>query len=139
METIPPEALLEAVPPACATTAQALRDLVAAVWPDARERVRPGWGVIGYDVPVGRRSVYTAWIWAQREHVHLGFVHGDALEDPDGALGGSRGVRARWLTLQPGAQPDRAIVARLLEEAARVAAMSRGERAVRAVREAPPA
>ena len=66
------------------------------------ERVRPGWRIIGYDVPVaGRRTAYFAWIMAQREHVHLGFPWGVMLLDRDGVLQGEgEAKRARWFTLE---------------------------------------
>jgi hypothetical protein len=106
-ETIPPEALLWEQAPAMAAIGMRLREVVFAAVPDALERVRPGWRVIGYDVPVGRRTSFFAWIWAQPEHVHLGFPHGVVLDEPPGTLEGA-GVtkRARWFTVAPGDSPD---------------------------------
>jgi hypothetical protein len=104
-DSIPPEVLLEDFPPDRAALAQGLRRIVMAAVPGAIERVRTGWRVIGYDVPVrGRRTAFFAWIMPQREHVHLGFPWGVMLLDRDGALEGD-GVtkRARWLTLE---QPE---------------------------------
>jgi Domain of unknown function (DU1801) len=128
METIPPEALLAPYPPSHRKLANALRSLVKRAVPEAIERVRTGWGVIGYDVPVGRGARLFAFVWPEPEHVHLGFQHGVLMDDPDGLLQGA-GVtkRVRWLTLlaideiPPTAEE-------LLREAARLAAMSRGER-----------
>jgi hypothetical protein len=131
METIPPEALLDPFQPAMRSVANELRDLVRASVPGVLERVRIGWGLIGYDVPVGRRTPYFAWILPQREHVHLGFVHGSAMVDPSGALDGSPGIRARWLTFLPGEPVDPTVVDGLLREAVRVAGMSRAERLLR--------
>jgi hypothetical protein len=130
MESIPPEALLEPFEPATRAIANQLRALVRRTVPDVLERVRIGWGLIGYDVPVGRRTTYFAWILPQREHVHLGFVHGSAMDDPAGALDGAPGVRARWLTIEPGGHPDPALVDALLREAIRIASLSRTERSL---------
>lgn len=104
-DALPPEVLLEDFPPDRAALAQGLREVVLAAVPNAIERVRTGWRVIGYDVPLGgRRTGFFAWIMPQREHVHLGFPWGVMLLDRDGLLEGD-GVtkRARWFTL---AQPE---------------------------------
>jgi hypothetical protein len=100
VDAFPPEALLEDYPPSMVALANGLRELVLAAVPDAVERVRPGWHLIGYDVPIGRRTAYFAWIMPQRVHVHLGFPRGALLEDPAGVLEG-RGITkaARWFTL----------------------------------------
>jgi hypothetical protein len=98
---MPPEMLLEDYPPAMAALAHRLRDVVAAAVPEAVERVRPGWRVIGYDVPLGgRRMAYFAWIMPERVHVHLGFPRGARLHDPEGVLDGEGQTKsARWFTL----------------------------------------
>jgi Domain of unknown function (DU1801) len=99
-DALPPEVLLEDYPPAMAALAQGLRDIVRSAVPEAEERVRTGWRVIGYDLRLGRRSSFFAWIMPQREHVHLGFPWGIMLLDRGGVLEGE-GVtkRARWLTV----------------------------------------
>ena len=99
--SLPPELLLADYPPPMASLAGALRGIVQAAVPEALERVRPGWRVIGYDVPIGRRTAYFAWIMPERVHVHLGFPKGMLLDDPDDVLEG-RGITkaARWFTLQ---------------------------------------
>jgi hypothetical protein len=134
METLPPEAILEDVAPHLQTIAQRLREIVARAAPEAIERVRPRWRLIGYDLRVGRRTVYFAWVWPEREHVHLGFQHGWAMRDPRTVLKG-RGVtkRVRWMTFTSLDEVDEPICAELLEEAIRVAEMSRGEREFRAM------
>jgi hypothetical protein len=98
---LPPELLLADYPPPMAALADGLRRVVQAAVPEALERVRSGWRVIGYDVPVGRRTAYFAWVMPERAHVHLGFPKGVLLDDPDGILEG-RGITkaARWFTLQ---------------------------------------
>jgi len=98
---LPPEVLLADYPPVMAALAEGLRRIVLAAVPEAVERVRPGWRVIGYDVPLGgRRSAYFAWVMPQHEHVHLGFPWGVMLLDRDGALQGEgEAKRARWFTV----------------------------------------
>ncbi len=109
--------------------AEALRGTVRAALPDAIERVRPGWRLIGYDVPVGRRTAYCCFVWAEPEHVHLGFEHGVLLADPRGALQG-RGVtkRVRWLTFTSVRGTDGPEVRTFIRESARVASLSRDQR-----------
>lgn len=134
MDTLPPGAFLDDFPPPMAAIATRLRGIVRSTFPAAIERVRPGWHLIGYELPAGRRSVYFAYIAPEAEHVHLGFEHGWAMRDPHGRLQG-QGVtkQVRWLTFRPGDSIDAAVCADLLREAAEVAAMSRAERALRAM------
>ena len=136
MDDLPPEAIIADAPPPLQTIAEELRDLVRASLPEAIERVRPGWRLIGYDVPVvGRRKpAYVGYIAVEPIHVHLGFEHGWAMRDPDGRLQGA-GItkRVRWLTFRPGDAVDREVAAALLLEAAAVAGMTRDERALRAM------
>lgn len=130
MEPIPPESLLAAVPPPMRTIAQALRGVVRAAVPDAVERVRPGWRLIGYDVPVGaRRTAYFCFVLPEPRHVHLGFENGVLMSDPDGILQGA-GVtkRVRWLTFREGDRPAQADMTRFVLEAARVARLPADER-----------
>lgn len=140
MDPLPPEAFLDGFPPPMAAIATRLRRIVRGTFPDAIERVRLGWHLIGYEIPEGRRSVYFAYIAPETEHVHLGFEHGWAMRDPHGLLLG-QGVtkQVRWLTFRPGDPIDQDICADLVREAAEVAAMSRAERAFRSMdREAGP-
>lgn len=125
-EGIPPEALLEQCPPAMAALAHRLRDVVGQAVPDAVERVRPGWRLIGYDVPVGRRLAYFAWIMPERAHVHLGFPKGVRLVDPDRALEGE-GITtaARWFTLIDPEQLDDARLRHFCRLAADLAHLGR--------------
>ncbi len=131
VDQIPPEALLAPYPPGHQDLANALRRLVKRAVPQAIERVRTGWGVIGYDVPVGKSTRLFAFVWPEPQHVHLGFQHGVLMDDPDGLLQGA-GVtkRVRWLTLLA-IDDIPPTAAELLCEAARLAAMTRSERFVR--------
>jgi hypothetical protein len=125
-EFVPPEALLEGLPEPMPDLAHRLRVLVRRAEPDAVERVRPGWRVIGYDIPVGRRLRFFAWIWAQPEHVHLGFPRGVLLADPNRLLSGD-GVtkQARWLTVRLASDIDRAAFEALVHAAAALSTVPR--------------
>ena len=127
IDPVPPDALLAAYPEPMRRIGEDLRTLVRGAIPDAIERVRTGWRVIGYDVPVGRRSAYFCWIMPEAVHVHLGFVYGVLMDDPDRLLEG-RIRRARWVTFRPGEILDAPKLARLGHEAARVARLTTGER-----------
>jgi len=126
-DSMPPEILLEDYPPAMAALAQGLREVVRAAVPEALERVRPGWRVIGYDVPLGgRRTAYFAWVMPERAHVHLGFPWGVMLLDRDGALqGDGEARRARWFTLAEPADLDDPRLAGFTRMAADLAALGR--------------
>ena len=134
VESMPPEALLEDVAPHLQAVALLLRRIVRHAAPDALEGVRPRWRLIGYDLPIGKRTTYFAWVWPEQQHVHLGFPQGWAMRDPRGSLEG-KGVtkRVRWLTYTSVDQVDAAACTELLEEALRVATMSRGERELRSM------
>jgi hypothetical protein len=126
IETIPPEALLANYPPPHQALAQRLREIVTDAVPEAIERVRPGWRLIGYDLPVRRHGVFFAWVWPEPEHVHLGFPRGIDMDDPDGAMRGAGITKlARWLTYSPGDSIDEPLATRLILEAARVAELPR--------------
>jgi hypothetical protein len=110
--------------------AETLRSLVRRAAPTAIERVRPGWRLIGYDLPVGRRSVYFAFVAPEPVHVHLGFEHGIFMADPDRRLEGAhlRLKKVRFTTYEPGDTIPKEAMVDLTREAARIAAMSREER-----------
>jgi hypothetical protein len=130
MDTIPPEAFLDAYPDDIRAPAEVLRAIVKRAVPDAVERVRSGWRLIGYDLPMGHRSAYFAFVAPEPIHVHLGFEVGIFMADPDRMLEGAHlNLRkVRFLTFLPGQPiPEEPLLA-LTREAARIAAMSRGER-----------
>ena len=134
VEGIPPAALLDDFPPPMQAIAHRLRQVVKTAIPDAMERVRPGWRLIGYDLPIRKNGVYFAYVAPENHHVHLGFEHGWAMSDPHGILQGEGITRqVRWLTF---VDPDEIDVERcveLIHEAAAVAAMTRGERMLRSM------
>ena len=131
MDGLPPEALLAAYPPGMASLAEGLRRIVRGAVPESIERVRVGWRLIGYDLPVGRRTAYFAWIMPEAAHVHLGFPKGMLLPDSDRILEG-RGITkaARWFTLhEPADLADERLVA-YLRDAARISRLDRAEQAL---------
>ena len=129
-DTIPPEAFLSAYPDEIRSLAQALRAVVRRAAPDAIERVRSGWRLIGYDLPVGRRTVYFAWVAPEPIHVHLGWQHGTFMADPDRMLEGAhlRLKKVRFMTFRPGDAIPEAAMVEFTREAAHLAGMSREER-----------
>ncbi|MDQ2966392.1 MAG: DUF1801 domain-containing protein [Chloroflexota bacterium] len=130
MEPMPPEALLADYPPPMQAIAERLRAVVRRAVPDAVERVRPGWRLIGYEVPAGpRRLSYFCFVAPEVEHVHLGFEYGVFMSDPDRNLLGAGVTRkVRRLTFRTGDPIDAAPLVKLVREAARVAAASPAER-----------
>jgi hypothetical protein len=99
--TIPPEALLAGYSGPIIDLAEGLRAVVRQAIPDRIEAVRPGWRLIGFDLPIGRRTAFFAWIMPEAIHVHLGFPQGFLLDDQAGRLGGAgEAKRARWLTME---------------------------------------
>jgi hypothetical protein len=120
---MPPEALLADYPPPMRAIAERLRAIVRRAVPDAVERVRPGWRLIGYDVPAGpRRLSYFCYVAPEAEHVHLGFEYGVFMADPDGVLLGAGVTRkVRWLTFREGDSIDARQLVELTRHAARVA------------------
>ena len=132
-DALPPEALLAGYPDGIREAAETLRAIVRDAVPDSIEGVRSGWRLIGYEVPVGRRSRYFAYISPEPIHVHLGFEYGAWMADPDGLLEGAHlGLRkVRFTTFTDGQPIPTAALERLTREAARVALLSRGERLAR--------
>jgi hypothetical protein len=130
MDPYPPEQLLADYPGPMQDIAQALRAIVRRTLPGVIERVRPGWRLIGYDVPLGRGKRYVAFVIPEAEHVHLGFEHGILMRDPDGVLQGAhlRLRKVRFLTFATIDEVDEGICARLVREAVRVATLSKDER-----------
>jgi hypothetical protein len=128
-ESIPIDAFLESYPEPIRIAAERLRRLVRQVEPDAIERVREGWRIIGYDVPVGRRTRYFAWIGPEPKHVHIGFQHGVLMADPRGRLRGAhlRLKNVRYLTFTSADQIDDQEVVDFVREAVRINSLSPAE------------
>ena len=98
--------------------------------PSAVERIRPGWRLIGYDLPVTRHGTFFAWIWPELEHVHAGWEVGTLLSDPEGVLRGAhlKLKKVRYLTFGPDDQVDSKPVVEFTKQAVAIVAMSKGER-----------
>lgn len=127
---VTPEDLLAPYPPHLREVAEALRALVRSTVPEAIEKVREGWRLIGYDIPVRRGSRFFAWVWPEFEHVHIGFEHGVLMTDPDRVLRGAelRLKRVRYLTLTSTAEMEPERIAAFLRQAVQLVGMSRAER-----------
>jgi hypothetical protein len=128
-DAIPPEAFLTGYPPPIMALGQRLRWVVKRAVPDAIERVRPGWRLIGYDLPVRKNGLFFAWVWPELEHVHLGFPYGVLMDDPREELTGA-GItkKARWMTYEPGQRINEPQALALVAEAVRVALIPRAAR-----------
>jgi len=125
------EQFLASFPIEMVTIAGGLRALVLRAVPEAIERLRPGWRLIGYDVPLGRRKRYFAYIAPEPVHVHLGFEFGAWLDDPHRLLEGAHLElrRVRYLTYRAGDRlPEGSVIDELVRQAARVALLSPPER-----------
>ena len=124
-ESMPPEFFLAGYPPEIRDMAERLRVVVVEAVPDAIERVRIGWRLIGYDVPVGRRTRYFAFVAPEPEHVHLGFEYGVWMSDPEGLLLGAHLAlrKVRFVTYEPGDSIPSHVLVRYVREAAALAAM----------------
>jgi hypothetical protein len=123
-QSIPPELFLSGYPPEIRDIAERLRGVVQEAVPEALERVRTGWRLIGYDVPAGRRT-YFAFVAPEPEHVHLGFQYGTWMADPDGLLQGAHlNLRkVRFVTYVPGDVIPRRALVRYTREAAALASL----------------
>jgi hypothetical protein len=130
IEAMPPDFFLAGYTEDVRAAADRLRAVVKRAVPDVVERVRPGWRIIGYDLPIGRRSVYFAWVMPEPVHVHLGFVHGAFVDDPDRRLEGAhlRLVSTRFVTFELGDDIPEREMEELTRQAARIAVLSREER-----------
>lgn len=133
VEPIPPELFLDGYPPGIQVAADQLRAVVRRAVPDAIERVRTGWHLIGYDVPLANRSRYFAFVAPEVEHVQLGFEYGVWMTDPDNLLRGAHLElrKVRFVTYEPGDLIPESILVAYTRDAARLATMSRAERMAR--------
>jgi hypothetical protein len=133
VEPIPPELFLAGYPSGIQAVAERLCAVVSQAVPDAIERVRTGWRLIGYDVPVGKRTRYFAFVAPEVEHVHLGFEYGVWMTDPDNLLRGAHlNLRkVRFVTYEPGDPIPESTLVEYTRDAARLATLSRADRLAR--------
>jgi hypothetical protein len=133
-ENVAIDLFIAAFPWRIQTLAQRLRTIVRSVFPDAEERMRPGWRVINYHLPVGkRRTREVAWVMVEPVHVHLGFSYGAWMRDADTLLEGRQEHlrKVRYVTFDPGATIPKPRMRALLLEAYDVAMLSQAERFAR--------
>ena len=123
-------------PSPLAAHALRLHGLVMQAVPTAVARIRPGWRLIGYDLPITRHGTYFAWVWPEHEHVHVGWQVGTLMADPRGLLRGAhlKLKKVRYLTYGPRDKILAKPVIDFTRDAARIAAMSRGERELLALK-----
>jgi hypothetical protein len=121
---------LTAYPPRIARHAQTLRRIMRKTVPTAVERIRPGWRLIGYDLPMKRNGTFFAWVWPETEHVHVGWEVGTLLADPEGRLHGAHLnlKKVRYLTFAAEDPIDSQPVVDFTRQAVSIVSMSRGER-----------
>ncbi len=87
------EALLSEHDPGVREIAAALRKTVAALVPIAKEKVHPGWKVVGYSFGGGMKAQFCA-LGPQSSYVNVYLMNGADLEDPEGLLEGKgKGMR----------------------------------------------
>jgi hypothetical protein len=124
-EPIPPDLFLSGYPHEIRELAERLRGVVHEAVPEAIERVRSGWRLIGYDVPIGRKTRYFAFVAPEPEHVHLGFEYGIWMTDPGGLLLGAHlNLRkVRFVTYEPGDSIPTDALVRYTREAAELATL----------------
>lgn len=91
------DTFLKGYPPQVREIAVKAREVILSVFPDATEKVYPGWKVIQYGAGADMKSVFAA-ISPQRERVNLGLANGARLPDPEGLLEGT-GVGIRHVKL----------------------------------------
>lgn len=126
-EPIPPELFLSGYPPEIGAIADRLRRVVFEAVPEAIERVRAGWQLIGYDLPVDRRTRYFAFVAPEPKHVHLGFEYGIWMADPDDLLRGAhlKLRKVRYVTYEPGDSIPTDALVRYTRDAADLAFIGR--------------
>lgn len=104
--------LLAPFGPKVVTLANAARRRITMLVPHAVERLRPGWGLIGYSAPK-----YFAFIVPLKGGVRIGFEWGVRLDDPAGLLEGA-GSQVRFVTITRASQLRRRELATLINSAA---------------------
>lgn len=124
--SIPPDLFLDGYPPDIRDLAERLRAVVGEAAPEAIERVRTGWRLIGYDIPVGRKTRFFAFVAPEPKHVHLGWESGIWMEDPDGILRGAhlKLKKVRYVTYQPGDEIPADTLVRYTREAAELLSLA---------------
>ncbi len=103
--------LLAPYGPKVVTLANAARRRITTLVPHAVERLRPGWGLIGYQAPK-----YFVFIVPLKDGVRIGFEWGVRLDDPAGLLEGD-GSQVRFVTITRASQLRPRELSRLISSA----------------------
>ena len=108
---------LQTVPDNLKAIVELLRQLIIDAAPETAETVL--WGALSYHRPSvgGRVKGSVCQIEAKEDCVHLGFIHGAALPDPDRLLRGDR-MSKRYVRLTTRGDVRQPAVRRLVEAAA---------------------
>jgi hypothetical protein len=104
--------LLRGLDPRRRKLVEAARRRIRLVVPTAVERLRPGWGLIGYNAPG-----YFAFVVPGPGDVRIGFERGVSLPEPAALLEG-QGRQIRYVTIPSAARLRSAALAELLRVAA---------------------
>ena len=126
-DKITPEQFLAGFSLEIRSIARALRELVRAQVPHAREAVYPGWRLIGYRADHGNRNVYFAYIAPTADHVSLGFEWGLLVADPQGMLEGD-GSQVRYARFRQLEDIRPEPLAPLIIQALEIAALSKDQK-----------
>jgi hypothetical protein len=94
--------------------AETARARILSTVPQATERVRPGWRLIGYNAPA-----YFAFISVERDHLRIGFEWGVMLTNHAGLLEGA-GSQVRYVAIRTVSDVKRAELRALLLSAAAI-------------------
>ena len=108
------EDLLAACSPATRRLAAAARRRILHVVPGSVEKLRPGWGLIGYNAPA-----YFAFIAPGPDGLRIGFEWGVMLSDPTQLLEGT-GSQVRYVPIGSARDLASPAFAELLREAAAI-------------------
>lgn len=122
-----PEQFLSAYPEPLQLLAHTLRELVKTALPEVQEAVYPGWKLIGYRVPQGKKTAYVGFVAPQPGRVALGFEHGHLMTDPDGVLV-KGGEQVRQVLFREGDVVRPQILIPLIQQAAHIACLTREQK-----------
>lgn len=114
--------LLSICTPKTRRLVESARARIQSIVPGATEKLRPGWGLIGYNAPA-----YFAFIVPERDALRIGFEWGVMLSDPRGLLEGT-GSQVRYVTIRTARDLAAPPLAELLRAAATIRPPPRARR-----------
>ena len=121
--------LLRAFSPEVRELSLKARAAVKQTVPRATEKVYPGWRIIAFHCGAGRRGQFCA-VSPQRERVHLYFMRGTDLPDPQHLLEGT-GKGMRHIKVTRAGQLKSAALKKLIRAAAAISEMDSARPAAR--------